>query len=92
MKQFSLPSTSLVKDYGEIHNICINSVKITPNSKFVLTIGDDKTLKVFSVLKMDLYKDFGRVHDDCISSLAISKFFYFSCKRFEREMGFYRVG
>ena len=72
MKQWSIDTLELIRNYGIIHDGYVYQIKITPCGNYAMTVSHDFKLKMFNIVHGELEHNFGVVHNDLIDALAIS--------------------
>jgi WD40 repeat protein len=62
LKQFSVTSGSLLKDFGIVHSDSLSSLTITPDGAYLFTSSISGELKKWSIPQQVLLKDFGKIY------------------------------
>lgn len=62
-----------MKDYGQVHDLSINSMVVTINNENLYTSSLNGFLIKWSIGKQQIVKDFGNVHEDGIHAMCVTK-------------------
>ena len=71
LKQWNAVTGAITKDYGHVHNNCINCMAITENGKNQFTGSGDGHVKEWNTITNKLIKDYGQIHDYSIWTIAV---------------------